>query len=244
MWLLICFLLLLDVSHQYSEWEGSHSLTFVSNLTCWDWKDVVWMWFSDYPFVHLVTGAQSCCAQHGGTGGWNVHTLCSFVLQEVTSVCCLWWESLLWSSSYRVGKVLQESTKARTWNSVWIPCQQCLLWFSLLVKSIPRNWKGWLGFEAFLSLELPPPLDTAVFLPPPPVCTRWPWQHSGTKGCWGGSGLVVTSDTTAGSELKMQVLAPHKLVSLTIKDCLMWTGVSDLRCEKNRNTVCYVTLSC
>lgn len=49
MWLLICFLLLLGVSHQHSKWEGSHSLTFVSNLTWWDWKDIVWMWFSDYP---------------------------------------------------------------------------------------------------------------------------------------------------------------------------------------------------
>lgn len=33
--------------------------------------------------------------------------------------------------------------------------------------------------------------------------------------------LVATSHNTADSELKMSVLAPHKLVSLTIKGCFM-----------------------
>lgn len=102
-WLLICFLLLFECSHQYSRWEGIHSFTFISNFTRWDWKDVVQMWcaFLTIPFVLLDLLSQSCCAQYGGTGVWNVHTLYSFVLQEVKSVGCVWWESSLWPLSYK-----------------------------------------------------------------------------------------------------------------------------------------------
>lgn len=115
-WLLICFLLLFECSHQYSRSQGIHSFTFVSNLTWWDWKDIVQMWcaFLTIPFVQLDLLSQSCCAQYGGTGLCNVHTLYSFVLQEVKSVCCVWWESTLWPLSYQEGNVLQESAKART----------------------------------------------------------------------------------------------------------------------------------
>lgn len=121
MWLLICFLLLFEYSHQYP--NGRVSIPSHLFQTWWDWKDVVQMWcaFLTVPFVHLDPGVQTCCAQCSGTGVWNVHTLYSFVLQEVNSVCCLWSESLLWPLRYQEGKVLQESVKARTTNCVWIP---------------------------------------------------------------------------------------------------------------------------
>jgi len=64
-------------------------------------------------------------------------------------------------------------------------------------------------------------------------------QREGTRGPWEGSGLMAASDAAGGSELKMQVFARCRLMP-TIKDGLMWTGVSDLGCEKNWNAVCYV----
>lgn len=136
--------------------------------------------------------------------------------------------SSLWPLSCQEAKALQR-VQRRSHELSLNSLAAVSLWFCL-VKSIPRTGKGMLGCKTCFSLAALP-LGTAVLSCA--VCLGGPraagqallgghiWHH---HGFWAGN---VSS-----------------MVSSTIKDCLMWAGVSDLRCERNWNTVCYVTLSC